>query len=160
MQTTTASMAPTVQSSYQADSTLHFSGQVTSYRKAATVFIIDQDLAVRDALSVSLCASGFDVVTYGSAGDFLGMMPISKNGCLLIEFDLVDMTGVELVARLAEQRVDVPAIIMSARLRMPLLGRSCPAGISAILQKPFGQDEMLKCLHRVLGRPSGIWKNT
>ncbi|MGI9449693.1 MAG: response regulator transcription factor [Geminicoccaceae bacterium] len=153
-------MAPIVQSPYQTSPTLHFSSQVTSDRKAATVFIIDQDLAVRDALSVSLRASGFDVLAYGSAGDFLGMMPASRRGCLLIEFDLVDMTGVELVARLAAQRIEVPAIIMSARLRMPLLGQSCPAGISAILQKPFGQDEMLKCLDRVLGRPSGIWKTT
>lgn len=126
----------------------------------ATVFIIDQDAAVRDALSVTLRAIGFDVAAYSSAGDFLAMLPIRQKGCLLIELDLVDMTGPELVVRLSEERLSLPTIIMSAGLRMPVFERPRPAGIAAVLQKPFGQEELLTCLGRALGRSFDLGRIT
>ena len=119
--------------------------------KPATIFIIDHDAAVRDALSITLRSSGFGVITLGSAREFLDLLPLTQEGCLLIEFDLEDMTGAELITRLTDEHVELPAIIMSARLRLPVLAQPRPSGITTILQKPFGQDELLQCLRRALG---------
>ncbi|MGI9499781.1 MAG: response regulator transcription factor [Geminicoccaceae bacterium] len=130
--------------------TLHLSDPAGRGANPATVFIIDHDAAVRDALSVTLRDNGFHVRTHRSAGDFFGALPIRRGGCLLIEFDLVDMSGVELVARLNVDRVALPAIIMSARLRIPDIGNPHPLGVTGILQKPFGQDELLHCVRRAL----------
>lgn len=135
----------------QAGHTLHLSDPVRPEIRPATVVVVDHDAAVRDALSVTLRSSGFDVRTFSSAGGFLGALPITQAGCLLIEFDLEDMTGTDLIARLHLERIALPAVIMSARLRLPVFERSHPSGVTAILQKPFGQDELLQCLRRVLG---------
>ncbi|MDH3661443.1 MAG: response regulator [Alphaproteobacteria bacterium] len=135
----------------QAGYTLHLSEQVGSGIKAATIFVVDHDAAVRDALSVTLRSSGFGVRTFGSAGDLLDTLPVTQEGCLLIEFDLQDMTGTDLIVRLHRERIALPAVIMSARLRLPVFERPYPSAITAILQKPFGQDELLQCLRRALG---------
>lgn len=119
--------------------------------KRATVFVIDHDAAVRDALSVTLRASEFGVRSFGSAGEFLDALPVGPRGCLLIEFDLADMNGTELIRLLRERRVMLPAVLMSARLRLPDIGSPPQTGISGVLQKPFGGDELLNCLRCVLG---------
>lgn len=115
---------------------------------------------MRDALSVTLRASGFSVAAYDSAGKFLGTLPVRQRGCLLIEFDLLDMTGAELVDRLHGQRNELPAIIMSARLRLPAFQTLRPTAVTTILQKPFGQDELLRSVRGALGMPLGIRSNT
>ncbi|MGI9490771.1 MAG: response regulator transcription factor [Geminicoccaceae bacterium] len=116
-----------------------------------TVFIIDHDAAVRDALSISLRTCGLRVLTFASAGHFLDMRPPVRNGCLLVEFDLADMRGTDLIIHLAAERVDLPAIIMSARLHRPFLGEARPSGIVAVLQKPFGRDELLESVRLAIG---------
>ncbi len=116
-----------------------------------TVFIIDHDAAVRDALSVSLLNSGFGVLTFATAGHFLSMRQPAENGCLLVELDLKDMGGIDLVSHLAVKQVELPAIIMSARLQSPFQKKSLPPGIVAILQKPFGREELLRSVQLAMG---------
>ncbi len=115
------------------------------------VFIIDHDSAVRDALSVSLLSNGFDVLTFVSADHFLNTRPLVTNGCLLVELDLKDMRGTDLVAQLVSERVELPAVLMSARLRNPFLNEPLPSGIVTILHKPFGQDELLRSVRLAIG---------
>lgn len=117
----------------------------------SAIFVIDHDAAVRDALSVILRAHGYAVSTFGSAGEFLDMRPAGRQGCILVEFDLADMSGTALIARLRAQRIHLPTIIMSARLRLPIAEDRLPPGVAALLQKPFGQDELLHGLERALG---------
>ncbi len=114
----------------------------TRDKKPPTIFVVDPDAAVRDAISITLRANGFRVRLFGSGGEFLDRRPLVPRGCLLVEFDLLDMAGTELISRLAAARIVLPTVIMSARLRLP-------PGIAASLQKPFGQDELLRCLRDV-----------
>ena len=125
---------------------LHLADPISERAAPATVFVIDHDAAVRDALTITLRSTGFSVITFASAGAFLKSLPITEEGCLLIEFDLEDMTGAEFISRLADERIDLPAIIMSARLRPPVLAETHRSRVRAILQKPFGQSELLQCL--------------
>ncbi|MGH1483653.1 MAG: response regulator transcription factor [Geminicoccales bacterium] len=131
-----------------AGSALHLAHSARAGSRALTVFIIDHDAAVRDALSISLRTSGFDVLSFSSAGHFLETRPRTRKGCLLVDFDLEDMRGTDLIARLAAERVMLPAIIMSASLRPRILKEPPPSGIVTILQKPFGRDALLTSLRR------------
>ena len=70
---------------------------------------------------------------------------------MLIEYDLEDMTGIELLTRLSARRIELPAIIMSARLRPLVLDGRQPPGLITVLQKPFGQDALMRCLRHALG---------
>lgn len=117
-----------------------------------TIFVIDHDAAVRDALSFSLVGYGYQVLTFGSARDFLQTLQPNHQGCLLIELDLQDMEATDLVASLIARRFELPAIIMSARLRKPAVADRLPLGIVGFLQKPFGQIEMLARLRQAIGK--------
>ena len=118
---------------------------------ARTVFIVDQDAAVRDALTISLRTHGFGVLSFRSAEHFLDLGPWDRNGCLLVELDLSKMSGIDLIAGLANKHVEMPTIIMSARLRRPFPDHRLPSGVISILQKPFGQGELLKSLRLAFG---------
>lgn len=132
--------------------TLHL-GEVTEGRaEPTTIIIVDQDAAVRDALSLTLRSRGFHVLTYGSAGDVLRRSSIERECCLLIEFDLGDMNAIELVQRLKTKQIERPTIIMSARLRPLALDKFERSSIAAVLQKPFGEDTLLRCLRHVLSK--------
>jgi FixJ family two-component response regulator len=132
-------------------SVLRVSSPAKADPSTATVFIIDQDAAVRDALSISLRMNGFCVLSFECAGHFLRSRPPDRQGCLLVEFDLLDMTGADLIARLLAERINLPAVIMSARLRSPFLEALLPSGVATILQKPFGRDELLMSLRLAIG---------
>ncbi len=133
-------------------SNLCFAHSVMPAMATPTVFIIDNDAAVRDALSVSLHMRGFRVLSFDRAGDFLKTRPHERKGCLLVEFDLEDMKGTDLVAHLMTQHIELPTIIMSARLRKPPFVDPLPRGIVGFLQKPFGQDEILTKLRLAISR--------
>jgi FixJ family two-component response regulator len=132
------------------DAALLLAGSATPRVERHTVFVIDQDPAVRDSLSLVLRFSGFDVVTFDSGSQFIQSLPVGLKGCLLVEFDLEDMTGAALIEHFSVKQCGLPAIIMSARLRLPHSRHRLPAHVP-ILQKPFGQDELLEVLRRALG---------
>lgn len=115
-----------------------------------TVFVVDHDEAVRDSLSISLNANGFGVATFGTGSDFLKTSPLNRKGCLLVELDLADMAGTELIVRLIRRRIQMPAIIMSRRLRQPSITDPALSGIVGVLQKPFGEDAFLAMLRLAL----------
>jgi len=129
------------------------SGKTKCGSNRMTVHVIDHDAAVRDALSVTLQASHFEVRTYRSAGDFLAALPITQQGCVLIELDLTDMNTVDLIKTIGDSEMNLPIILMTARLRKPELSSPEPIRIDGILQKPFGRDELLACLEYSLRKP-------
>ncbi len=135
----------------QADSKLCLAEQRRLMTKPPTIFVVDHDAAVRDSLSVTLTFSGFKVRGFQSGSAFLQSLPLREDGCLLVEFDLEDMTGMELIARLSDDHVSIPIVIMSARLRLPFPKTEFPKNV-AILQKPFGRDELLNVLQHALAR--------
>lgn len=137
----------------QAHAALHLTDAHRPRLQRGTILVVDHDAAVRDALSFTLNAGGYGVRAFGSAGALLRASSIEQDGCLLVEFDLQDMTGIELLARLNTRQVDLPAIIMSARLRPLVLDGPRSPHVAAILQKPFGQDALFRSLQRALGKP-------
>jgi FixJ family two-component response regulator len=120
-----------------------------------SIFLVDEDDAVRDALAMSLRAAGHTVTAFGSGRQFLDGYRRSDPGCLVADMDLSDLDAVELLHMLAASQATLPAIITSRRLtrRAPVDG--LPPGRVLFLDKPFGVDELLRLIRIVLADASG-----
>jgi two-component system response regulator FixJ len=114
-----------------------------------TLYVIDDDDAVRDSID-ALCRSyGISVRTYPSGAAFLQDLPAILNGCLLIDLSMPGADGFELLDRLRRQGITLPAIIMTGSFAAAMhLDRSD----STILEKPAAQGELLAAVERALGR--------
>jgi len=77
------------------------------------VHVIDDDAAIRDALSFLLNAAGLKVQTYESAGAFLPALPGVPAGCIVTDVSMPEMSGVDLLRRLKELNVHVPVIVIT-----------------------------------------------
>ena len=116
------------------------------------IFVVDDDDAVRDALANLLEAAGYQVAGFGSPLQFLDALRPDHNGCLVVDLDMPGMAGVELVRVLIERRVDLPAILMTGGRRNGHLKDRRQAGIVGVLEKPFGDRELLEQVESALRR--------
>lgn len=117
------------------------------------VYIVEDDEAVRDALTVLLDSIGYTVAAFASAQAFLDAYQAGRRGCLLVDLDLPEMDGPELVGILIARQITLPAILMSGRMRRPRRGNQLPLGVVALLEKPFGDGELLQRIELALGSP-------
>ena len=121
----------------------------------ATIFLIEEDDAVRDALALSLRAAGHPIATFSSGRQFLAGYHRGNPGCLVVDMDLSDLGAAELLRTLAAAQAALPAIITSRRLRRRALGDGLPPGRILFLDKPFGIDELLQLIRIALASASG-----
>ncbi len=112
------------------------------------MFLVDDDEAVRDAVAAGLRAAGFAVAAFGSAGQFLEAYRAGERGCLVVDIDLPGVES-ELLRMLASAELALPAVITSRRLRRWRLAPAFAALRVALLEKPFGIDELLPLIDRV-----------
>jgi len=121
----------------------------------ATIFLVDEDEAVRDALAMSLRAAGHAVAAFGSARQFIdGYRDASQDGdpgCLVVDMDLPDGGAAGLLRTLAAAQVILPAIVTLRRLRRDAGMSSSLPGHILFLEKPFGVDELLWLVRSALG---------
>ncbi|HEX6144237.1 MAG TPA: response regulator [Geminicoccaceae bacterium] len=110
----------------------------------AVVFILDEDAAVRDAVAAALGAAGVEVRAFASAEAFLEVELPARPACLVVDIDLPTTGGPALIDLLAARGTRLPTIITSRRLRR--LARSD----LLLLEKPFGEDELIPVIRRVL----------
>jgi two-component system, LuxR family, response regulator FixJ len=120
-----------------------------------TVFLVDEDDAVRDALAMSLRAAGHPVVACASARQFLDAYRRGHPGCLVVDRDLPEGGAVELLWMLAVAQISLPAIITSRRLRSKPPVGGLPAGRILFLDKPFGIDELSRLIRSALATACG-----
>lgn len=108
----------------------------------STIFIVDDDESVRDAVRCLLEAAGFRVDTFCSAADFLDRYDRSQQGCLLLDVQMPEMDGIELQRRLSEEGIRLPTIVLTAHGNIPMAVNAVRMGAFDFLEKPF-DDEML-----------------
>jgi two-component system response regulator FixJ len=106
------------------------------------VAIIDDDLAVLDALKFLLEASAYTVASYPSAADFLEDRLIHP-ACLILDQHMPRMTGLELVAKMRIEGAPVPVLLMTAMLSPEIIVRAAQLGIERVLDKPPTEDDLL-----------------
>ena len=115
-----------------------------------TVFVVDDDEALRRALSLLLDSVGLRSECYPSAIEFLESYDAEKSGCLLLDIRMPSMSGLELQSRLGELRSTLPIIFLTAHADVPLAVRAMQAGAFDFLEKPFNDQKLLDRVHVAL----------
>lgn len=118
-----------------------------------TVFIVDDDEAVRDSLKLLLETHGLDVRDYASCEAFvLGYHPQNRQ-CLVLDQHLPGMTGLELVQLLGRGGPALPIILVTGKGDHALKARAQAAGVLAYLDKPVNADRLLPLIYAALAKP-------
>ena len=116
------------------------------------VFVVEDDEAVRASLRALLESCGFAVRTFPHAEALLEAGTAGDAGCIVLDYHLSGITGIDLIERLRAQGLQTPAIMVTSdgtQLGM----RAAKAGITAVLRKPLAGDALTEWLTRILPRP-------
>jgi len=118
----------------------------------AHVYIVDDDAAVRDSLSVLLDACGYQVRTFGLAQEFLDAASALPPGCLIADIRMPEMDGLELQRRLKERSLSFPTIVITGHGDVPLAVRAMKAGALDFIEKPYASQAILNSVAAALLR--------
>jgi FixJ family two-component response regulator len=119
---------------------------------AAVVHIVDDDKSFRSAISRVLKASGYAVVDYDSAANFLQTISDAEPGCLLLDVQMPALNGLELQQELATLSHRWPIIFMTGHGDIPTSVRAIKAGAEDFLSKPVPRQILLEAIERALSR--------
>jgi FixJ family two-component response regulator len=114
------------------------------------IAVVDDDASIRRALGRLLQAAGYVVETFASASELLDSAAIGHISCLVLDIQLSDMTGFELRERLAEARVAIPIIFITAHDDAATRERVRQSGVRLYLRKPFEKRVLLGAIGRAL----------
>lgn len=115
-----------------------------------TVFIIDDDPAVRDALSLMLEQADLVVRGFGNAREFLDFYRPDMPGCAIVDINMPDMNGIQLQEELISNGISLPIIFLTAHGDIPLSVKTIKAGASDFLTKPVFCEELLTSIQAAL----------
>lgn len=118
-------------------------------RSAQIVIVVDDDEALLEALNFGLELEGFEVQTHRSAATVHAETLPKICCCLVIDYKMPDLNGIELLSRLRRQAVELPAIIITSHARPDMLAR-CHALGAAVVEKPLLGDGLLIAIRNAL----------
>jgi two-component system response regulator FixJ len=116
-----------------------------------TVFLVDDDKAVRDSMRVLLKSAGIPLVSFGSAEEFLENVPENPVGCLLLDVRLPGVSGLDLLDQLEQRNIGMPVILLTEHAEVPMAVRAMRSGAYDFLEKPFKDKPLLDKLRQALG---------
>jgi FixJ family two-component response regulator len=119
---------------------------------APIVFVVDDDVAVRDALSSLFRSVGLQVELFRSAPEFLQRKLPDVASCLVLDIRLPGVSGLEFQAQLAKAKIQIPIIFMTGHGDIPMSVRAMKAGASDFLAKPFRDQDILDAVAAALQR--------
>jgi RNA polymerase sigma factor (sigma-70 family) len=117
-----------------------------------TVFIVDDDPAVRDSLSLLLSLRGYRTATFGSAEDFLGALRPDWRGCLIADIRMPGMSGLDLQQELARRGLRLPVVIVTAHGDVSSARTAFKADAVDFLEKPFDDQGPVVAVEAALRR--------
>ena len=117
-----------------------------------TVFVIDDQKAVRDALREMLSVFGFSVETYESADSFLAAVSDPEVGCIVADVRMPGTDGIELVRELARRKVRLPVVLISGHADVPMAVAGIKAGAEDFIEKPIDDAQLVAAINRGLTR--------
>jgi FixJ family two-component response regulator len=116
-----------------------------------TVFVVDDDISVRESLELLIKTAGWKAETFDSAKDFLARPRVTVPCCLVLDVSLPGLNGLELQQKLAE-RTDMPIIFITGYGDVPMTVRAMKAGAVEFLTKPFKDDVLLDAIRHAIER--------
>jgi FixJ family two-component response regulator len=121
-------------------------------RLEPTVFVVDDDQSVRQALSSLIRSVGLAVKPFSSAREFLQTAVPSAPACLVLDVRLPGLGGLELQRELTAAHNDIPIIFITGHGDIPMSVRAMKAGAVEFLSKPFRDQDLLDAIHQALAR--------
>lgn len=118
------------------------------------VFIVDDDEAVRDALSLQVQSCGWNALACANGAEFFAALASAWPSCVVVNVKLSDMDGSALLHEISRLRIDLPVIVTTAYENQPRALRALADGARAVVAKPFGGGELMAAIARLI-TPSG-----
>jgi FixJ family two-component response regulator len=118
----------------------------------AIVFVVDDDVSVREALESLIRSAGLRVESFASAEEFLARRHGDDSGCLVLDVSLPDLSGIELQARMASLDLDLPIIFITGHGDVPTTVRAMKGGALEFLTKPFVDQELLNAIQQAIAQ--------
>src|SRR6266699_1686775 len=116
------------------------------------VFVVDDDVSVRESLELLIDSAGWQSETFASAQGFLSSARVVAPSCLVLDVALPDLNGLELQKRVAVDRIDMPIIFISGYGDVPMTVRAMKAGAVEFLTKPLADEALLSAVRSALER--------
>ncbi len=116
------------------------------------VFVVDDDVSVRESLELLIRTAGWVPQTFASAREFLSRAPVPAPGCLVLDVHLPDLNGLDLQESVAADRNDLPIILITGYGDVPMTVRAMKAGAVEVLTKPFRDDVLLGAIAQAIAR--------
>jgi FixJ family two-component response regulator len=118
---------------------------------APVVFVVDDDVSVRESLESLLLTAGWRPETFTSAEEFLERTRTDGPSCLVLDLTLPDLNGLDLQERVVD-RTDMPVIFITGHADVPTSVQAMKAGAAEFLTKPFGDEVLLHAVEEALER--------
>jgi FixJ family two-component response regulator len=116
------------------------------------VFVVDDDVSVRESLQLLIRTEGWKPQTFASAQEFLDHPRAFVPSCLVLDVSLPDLNGLDLQKRVADERTDMPIIFITGYGDVPMTVQAMKAGAVEFLTKPFSDDVLLSAVRGALER--------
>ncbi len=116
------------------------------------VFVVDDDISVRESLELLIRDAGWQAETFESAQEFLSRPRMLVPNCLVLDVSLPGLNGLDLQKRVAVDRTDMPIIFITGYGDVPMTVQAMKAGAVEFLTKPFDDDALLSAIRQALAR--------
>jgi FixJ family two-component response regulator len=120
------------------------------------VFVVDDDISVRESLELLLRHEGLEVETFVSSQEFLDRPRVFAPGCLILDFSLPGLNGLELQKRVAVERPNMPIIFITGHGNIPMTVQAMKAGAVEFLTKPFSDEVLLNAIRNAIERSKAL----
>ncbi|MGH8501003.1 MAG: response regulator transcription factor [Gammaproteobacteria bacterium] len=121
-----------------------------TYNHPPTVFIVDDDPAMLDSVSLLLESAGISTECYSGAREFLETYRPHRPGCLILDVRMPEMSGLELQEALAVRGANIPIIFITGHGDVPMSVKAMKAGALDFLEKPFDDETLVFCVRQAL----------
>jgi FixJ family two-component response regulator len=112
------------------------------------VSVVDDDRAARDSVCAVIESAGYRTAAYESGETFLNRSDLTHPGCLVIDYRLPGLSGLEIQDKLRRDRVRIPVILISGFADVPIAVKAMQQGAVTLLQKPYSQEDLLNAVTR------------
>src|SRR5579863_6134926 len=119
-------------------------------RPEETIFLIDDDLSVREGLTGLIESVGLPVQAFGSALEFLALKPVDVEGCVVLDINMPGMNGLELQRQMNDSGISLPVIFLTGHGDIPMTVHALKAGAVHFLTKPVREDELMNAIRQAL----------
>ena len=128
----------------------------TKSQQQPVVFVVDDDVSVRESLELLIQFAGWQPETFASAEEFLAHPRTTTPSCLVLDVSLPDLNGLELQKLIASERADMPIIFITGHGDVPTSVQAMKAGAVEFLTKPFDDEALLSAIRHAIERSAAV----